>query len=370
MSKYNGSIIGVRNPKTNSTDLSHGGIYSLNYVHDTQLDTSNNSDGGWSGIARAENATIYVIAVGGGAGGAGEYAGSAVPSGGGGGGGVVEGKMTIYKDSGDLNVTIGAGGSKTAGINQRGGSGGDTKLTATSASAVSAGISDIFTAKGGGGGGFYVTGNAGGCGGGGGWYNSAGGSSTQTDNAFRGAPSGTLLSNANVVTVVSSSQYGTSGGIGVNNLSHGGSAGGGAGAAGGNAGTASTSSNGTDGGAGKTLYGTTYAGGGGGGQAYNIASANGGAGGTGGGGAGSSGTSSSDAGGSGTANTGGGGGGGVSQAAGGSGGSGTLIVYTDSTGIHTTGSPTITTVSQTIGSDTYTKKYVFTGDGTIGTVIL
>ena len=42
--RYNGSLIGLKNPKQNSSDRTHMGIYSLNFVHNRQADSD-----GWSG---------------------------------------------------------------------------------------------------------------------------------------------------------------------------------------------------------------------------------------------------------------------------------------------------------------------------------
>lgn len=42
--RYNGSLIGLKNPKQNSSDQTHMGIYSLNFVHNRQADSD-----GWSG---------------------------------------------------------------------------------------------------------------------------------------------------------------------------------------------------------------------------------------------------------------------------------------------------------------------------------
>lgn len=337
---------------------STGGIQGL--VFHEQSKRGGYGDGGDGG----NEPTVLALFVAGGGGSSGAHTGTAaVGAGGAGAGGIVEARFTA-KTNIIYDITVGSGGTASTGTNTTGTNGGDTKLTINSSAL------DIFTAKGGGGGGFYDPGSPGGCGGSHGYGGGTGGNgTTQTDPAFIGKSGGTYIDNNNI-TVDSASQYGTAGYSSSPGTGTGTPGGGGATESGpiwgDNAVHGSNSNrNGGDGGDGLTWEdGNSYAGGGAGTAKYNYSSY-GGTGGLGGGGDGGDVDYGGRSGTDGTANTGGGGGGGVGNGSGGNGGSGIAVLYTTGAFTSTTGSPAVTTVSKTIGSNTYTYKYVFTGNGSI-----
>lgn len=263
------------------------------------------------------SATVdYLVVAGGGAGGG---VNNGAGCGGGGAGGYIYTTGASFANGTVFNIVVGAGGTDT--IKSTGGNGGDSSISAT-------GFTTVTAIGGGGGGGGSSGAAANGGSGGGSAYNS---SSFGTGTPGQGNDGG-------------------SNGSGTSNYPAGG--GGGAGAVGG---TASGSTGGAGGdGLQNSITGTpTYYAGGGGGASRST----GGAGGLG-GGADGRGTGLNATGYAATANTGGGGGGAQGNALGGAGGSGIVIIRTLATAASTTGSPTLTT-------DGSYNIYSFTADGSI-----
>jgi hypothetical protein len=242
-----------------------------------------------AGIFDGDNANVIVVGGGG--------AGGWDHGGGGGAGGVVH--HPAFNITGDITVTVGAGG---VGSNTNAPTIGSDSVCGT------------LIAKGGGGGGRWSDqrpGISGGSGGGG----TLGDSPGQWTNG---------VSSSNQTAYAGATVYGNAGGAGYyQNTSPNRFTGGGGGGAGGAGGNATANTRGGNGGVGVTILGQTFAGGGGG-----TTSNTGGGQGIGGSSIGGNGTDTGTAATSGVANTGSGGGGGHSGATypAGSGGSGIVII--------------------------------------------
>lgn len=325
---------------------SASGIWSLNSVRNANMGEV------WPGPT-APPITVEALFVAGGGGSGGSYTSdNAVGAGGAGGGGVVVAKFDVYSGN-TYNIAVGAGGA-ARGFNQTGNNGNDTYLDYD-------GFQPYFRAKGGGGGGYYEPGFDGGSGGASGYGGGAGGETTQALDEFIGKNLGSYISDP-YIRVDSAAQYGS-------DAYQGAAPGTGTGTPGGGGATQVGQEwdgfTGGDGGDGYTWFmdSATYGGGGGGTGKYNAAGSQGGIGGTGGGGDGA--TAVGGAGTDGTDGLGGGGGGGVGTGAGGDGGSGVAILYATEPFTNTTGTPAETTVAVTHNGVLYTRKYVFSGDGSI-----
>jgi hypothetical protein len=299
--------------------------------------TNYTHSGEWTDYREMIFAVEYLLIAGGGS-------GATSYGGGGGGGGVTNGNINITQGR-TYTITVGAGGTAVTTTNTLGVKGGNSQISGT-------GLTTVSATGGGFGARQLSVGGDGGSGGGGGGRTSG---------------SGALAGGAS--SPVTSPVQGYAGGAGFATVSgaRGGGGGGGAGAVG----TAGTGVAGGDGGAGTNTYsvwttatstgaGGRLAGGGGGGTVNALYP--GGAGGIGGGGTGAAGPNATAT--AGSPNTGGGGGGtGDTSSSGtsGAGGSG-LVVLRYSNGLPppfaTSGSPTVITN----GGYQY---YVWTGDGTI-----